>query len=483
MIANMEELLSLKWNNHRSTFIHILGILRDKQLYTDATIACEGKFYSVHKLVLSTCSDYFSSMLDRTSCKNPVIVLNNIKSEDLEALLDYMYLGEVNVRQSDLATLIKAAECLRVKGLAVPDDEPPARKPTRSNDSQSRRGDTSSTPPAKRKRRSDIEDGREDVRNSRPDIRQPSPSQRSVVSRSKSPAGDSTSALSPVNNRTTSVKQQDASLPPPESPKTSQDGTTDLQPTEQTEQFVKVEMDDGGADVEAYDISNDGAFKEEGSEGGASGGVDGAGGDLSSDLPEFLQQAAGGGGSLQGGAFEHSSFSSGSSFQPNDMTGWQGDGSNVNFSQINFNASEGGSGQQNTQGSPFMRGAARHSTTNSSFLECKQCGKRCYGRNKKQNLAHHMITHNNDRSSKCPQCPYRASSASQLLRHRTVAHCIPFPSAGGDIYNAISGVESCIRRPDDVLPHLFLKDVLISASSGRDSDSTITSNRGDNIDG
>lgn len=28
--VNMEELLSLKWNNHRSTFLHILGVLRDK---------------------------------------------------------------------------------------------------------------------------------------------------------------------------------------------------------------------------------------------------------------------------------------------------------------------------------------------------------------------------------------------------------------------------------------------------------------------
>ena len=115
-------------------------------MYTDATLACDGKLYSVHKLVLSTCSDYFSAMLDRTNCKNPVIVLKDIKCEDLEALLDYMYLGEVNVRQSDLATLIKAAECLRVKGLAVPDDEPPPRK------TRERRNDSTSSPPAKRKK-------------------------------------------------------------------------------------------------------------------------------------------------------------------------------------------------------------------------------------------------------------------------------------------------------------------------------------------
>ena len=95
-----------------------------QQKYTDATLACEGKFYSVHKLVLSTCSDYFSDMFERLDNKNPIIVLKDIKCADLEALLDYMYLGEVNVKQSELSSLIKSAECLQIKGLAVPDDEP-----------------------------------------------------------------------------------------------------------------------------------------------------------------------------------------------------------------------------------------------------------------------------------------------------------------------------------------------------------------------
>ena len=34
-----------------------------------------------------------------------------------------MYLGEVNVPQSSLSTLLKAAECLQLKGLAAPDDD------------------------------------------------------------------------------------------------------------------------------------------------------------------------------------------------------------------------------------------------------------------------------------------------------------------------------------------------------------------------
>ncbi|XP_071513703.1 uncharacterized protein [Panulirus ornatus] len=125
-LSIMEEgILSLRWNNHRSTFFHILSTLHRKELYSDVTLACNGKFFPVHKLVLSVCSEYFEEMFKQTNCKHPIIVLKDILQDDLEALLNYMYAGEANVAQSDLARLIKAAECLRIKGLAVPDESPP----------------------------------------------------------------------------------------------------------------------------------------------------------------------------------------------------------------------------------------------------------------------------------------------------------------------------------------------------------------------
>ena len=51
-------------------------------------------------------------------------MLKDIKAEVLEALLDYVYVGEVNVLQGKLPALIDAAECLKIKGLAVLDEEP-----------------------------------------------------------------------------------------------------------------------------------------------------------------------------------------------------------------------------------------------------------------------------------------------------------------------------------------------------------------------
>ncbi|XP_045608127.1 broad-complex core protein isoforms 1/2/3/4/5 isoform X11 [Procambarus clarkii] len=398
----MEELLSLKWNNHRSTFLHILGVLRDKQAYTDVTLACDGKFYSVHKLVLSTCSDYFCAMFDKTACKSPVIVLKDIKSEDLEALLDYMYLGEVNVRQSDLASLIKAAENLRIKGLAVPDDEPPKKGamsvPSRSD--PSRRDGGNGSPPSKRKRRDEGEDGREDVRPPPPPQSglhtpppppprpkspgsqrlSPSPlrtSQESHVTDDRDNRPHSSPAESPVashipshqssqqlTHQSSSQPSISSSQPLPE----QQQQQSNQYRGEETPTFVKVEMeedDTGDVNRDSYNMSGDG-YKEEDSGGDL-------GGDLSNDLPEFLQQAASS--ALAGtSASYHHAFAGPSGFQP-DVSGWQGDSQSLpgSFSGLGFQPST----QDNPPGATDASGNLHrqdswhhlgHSTTVTPFL-------------------------------------------------------------------------------------------------------------------
>ncbi|KAB7508171.1 Protein bric-a-brac 1 [Armadillidium nasatum] len=119
-----------------------------QESYSDVTLACEGKYFPVHKLVLSICSEYFEEIFSQTKCQHPVIVLKDIRPSDLEALLNYMYAGEANVSQSELASLIKAAECLRIKGLAVPDESPPVRD-------KRRLGETSDSFHSSKKRKSD----------------------------------------------------------------------------------------------------------------------------------------------------------------------------------------------------------------------------------------------------------------------------------------------------------------------------------------
>ena len=122
----MEEkgFVSLEWNEQKSSFLNTLSYVRNNEKFSDTTIACDGKFYMAHKLLLSASSDYFDQMFAETECKNTVIVLKDISSSDFELLRSYMYLGEVKVELVHSSNLIKAARCLRIKGLAVLYEKP-----------------------------------------------------------------------------------------------------------------------------------------------------------------------------------------------------------------------------------------------------------------------------------------------------------------------------------------------------------------------
>lgn len=91
-------------------------------MYCDATIACSGRYFPVHRFVLTTCSEYFEGIFERTHCKHPFVIIKDIEEFHLEALLNYMYNGEVNVLQDRLPGLIRAAEALRIRGLAICED-------------------------------------------------------------------------------------------------------------------------------------------------------------------------------------------------------------------------------------------------------------------------------------------------------------------------------------------------------------------------
>ncbi|XP_057379224.1 longitudinals lacking protein, isoforms A/B/D/L-like [Daphnia carinata] len=108
----------LKWNNHHSTFLSVLHSLLKKEILVDVTLAAEGHFIEAHKLVLSTCSEYFQDALQLHDNKHAYIFLNNVVFDDLKALVDYMYRGEVNVSQEQLPRFLATAEALKIKGLS-----------------------------------------------------------------------------------------------------------------------------------------------------------------------------------------------------------------------------------------------------------------------------------------------------------------------------------------------------------------------------
>ncbi|KAL1129322.1 hypothetical protein AAG570_013851 [Ranatra chinensis] len=107
----------LKWNNHQSTLVSLFPSLLDTNTFVDCTLAAGGKQVHAHKVVLSACSPYLKELLVQHNDKHPIIILNNIKASELIAIVDFMYKGEVNISQENLAEFLKAAKTLQIKGL------------------------------------------------------------------------------------------------------------------------------------------------------------------------------------------------------------------------------------------------------------------------------------------------------------------------------------------------------------------------------
>ncbi|XP_076060140.1 uncharacterized protein LOC143036544 isoform X1 [Oratosquilla oratoria] len=326
------ELLSLKWNNHRSTFYTIISSLRNKELYTDVTLACEGKFYPAHKLVLSTCSEYFSAVFEQTSCKNPVVILKDILCKDLEFLLDYMYIGEVNVRQSELSSLIKAAECLKIKGLAVPDEEPvkPSSRASASRTDQTRE----SSPPPKRRRQDSRRTSSPTDRNvQRNQTASPQP-QAPSDDPPTSLAGDSTSGTNPL----TPGSQAQAG------------GGEDQQAPAPIAQIdhIKVEKEDAEHEEPDFHQTHSNNYEDSGGGGSRGDGV-ASEGDTVPDFPDFLQHTIEKEEPIALRDFNPSEFPGPSGLQASAIGPWEGEGSSSGYPGEGFPGASATSSQTQQQ--------------------------------------------------------------------------------------------------------------------------------------
>nr|XP_012226232.1 PREDICTED: protein bric-a-brac 2-like isoform X7 [Linepithema humile] len=108
---------SLRWNNYLKHITCAFDTLRTDQDLVDVTLSCEGKKIRAHKMLLSACSTYFRDLFKENPCQHPVVIFRNVKFDDLAALVDFMYQGEVNVVQEQLASFLTTAELLAVQGL------------------------------------------------------------------------------------------------------------------------------------------------------------------------------------------------------------------------------------------------------------------------------------------------------------------------------------------------------------------------------
>ena len=114
----MSEKLCLQWNDFQENLQAAFKDLRGDKNFTDVTLACDdGQQVEAHRLILALSSPLFQKLLEKSKHPHPLIYMRGLKSEDLMAIVDFLYFGEANVLQENLDSFLAIAEELRLKGL------------------------------------------------------------------------------------------------------------------------------------------------------------------------------------------------------------------------------------------------------------------------------------------------------------------------------------------------------------------------------
>ena len=114
----MSEQLYLQWSDFKDNIISSFGSLRKENDFSDVTLVSgDGHQVDSHKVVLSSGSPVFKNILKGNKHSHPVIYMRGLKSDDLFAILDFLYSGKANVPEENLESFLAIAEELQVMGL------------------------------------------------------------------------------------------------------------------------------------------------------------------------------------------------------------------------------------------------------------------------------------------------------------------------------------------------------------------------------
>ncbi|XP_055707970.1 protein bric-a-brac 1-like isoform X2 [Phlebotomus papatasi] len=113
-----DQYFSIRWNNYQRNMTAIFHELLESQSFVDVTLACEQNSLKAHKVVLSACSQYFRKLLLDNPCDHPTIIMpQDIEFSDLNFIIKFVYQGEINVTESELQSLLRTAEKLKIRCL------------------------------------------------------------------------------------------------------------------------------------------------------------------------------------------------------------------------------------------------------------------------------------------------------------------------------------------------------------------------------
>ena len=114
----MTGMYEVSWPEYTTNRTACLNDLLTRNVFVDVTLVFDDNDQvSAHKVILSSASSFFQNLLEKNPHPNPMIYMRGMTRKLFVSLLDFIYLGEVSLPESDFDTFIKMARDLKVKGL------------------------------------------------------------------------------------------------------------------------------------------------------------------------------------------------------------------------------------------------------------------------------------------------------------------------------------------------------------------------------
>ena len=118
------EKCNLTWHNYSDHLKQMLHNLMNDNDSQDVTLVCDDKVkIKAHKIVLKACSPVFENILENINTSEAVVYLRGIDHQEVESVLQFMYLGEATFYQDRMNEFLSVAKILEIKELDVEMDE------------------------------------------------------------------------------------------------------------------------------------------------------------------------------------------------------------------------------------------------------------------------------------------------------------------------------------------------------------------------
>ena len=103
----MSGLYEVSWPEYTGNRTACLSDLLNRKVFVDVTLVFDdNEQVSAHKVILSSSSSFFQNFLENNPHPNPLIYMKGLNKKLFASLLDFIYLGEVSLPESDFETFI-----------------------------------------------------------------------------------------------------------------------------------------------------------------------------------------------------------------------------------------------------------------------------------------------------------------------------------------------------------------------------------------